>query len=171
MDPAKSYYLPPTRSIAVGVILIIVGLAFSFMGIDLQQSFWFNLQRIFISFEGVADFIFSLIMLLFKAGLIAGGYFYIKFSDEVERARLDEKGFHYREIPAGGKFDKISIDLGKLSFKPYSAIKDIQYKKSFWAGGQITLTLASGNLTLPALGVLKDREKQEIVAQVKERIS
>jgi hypothetical protein len=73
MEP-KHYYLPPYRSITAGAILILVGIAFSFMGVDFQDSLWTNLQRVFISFEGIADFFFSLLMLVFKAGFIAGGY-------------------------------------------------------------------------------------------------
>src|SRR6187402_1387119 len=144
METSKSYYLPPARSIVVGIILIIVGIAFCCIGVDFQNSLWENLQRIFLSFDSVGHFILSLFILLFKAGFIAGGYFYIKNATGVERARVDDKGFYYREIPKGTGMNKLGIDLGPLSFAPYSAIRDIAYKKSFWTGGQLILTLDSG---------------------------
>ncbi|MBD1383737.1 hypothetical protein IDJ75_00480 [Mucilaginibacter rigui] len=168
---AKSYYLPQTRAIAVGVILILVGLAFTFGFIDIHRSVWYNIQFILISFEGVVEFFMSIIMLIFKAGLIVGGYYYIKYSTGVERARLDDKGFYYRLIPKGSRYSKIMIDSGPLTFTPYSQIIDLTYKKNFWTGGQLYLTLPSGMLPLIALGVLKDSEKIEIAKQVKAQIN
>ena len=170
MEEAKNYYLPPARSITVGIILIIVGIAFSCIGVDFKDPIWDNLQRVFLNFGGVGDFIFSFFMLLFKAGFIIGGYFYIKYARGVERARLDDKGFYYREIPKGTGMNKLGIDIGPLTFAPYHTIIDINYKKSFWTGGQLILTLDSGTIPLVALGVLKDQEKREIAEIVKERI-
>ncbi|OKS84634.1 hypothetical protein RG47T_0066 [Mucilaginibacter polytrichastri] len=153
----------------MGIILIVIGLGITFEGIELNQSLWANLQWIFLNFESASDFIVSFILLLFKAGFIAGGYFYIKYSSGVERARLDDKGFYYREIPKGSGMAKLGIDIEPLSFTPYSAISDISYKKSLWTGGQIIVTLDSGPIPLVALGVLKDDEKKEIVELVKTR--
>ena len=59
-ETSKSYCLPPWRSITIGVILIIVGLAFTFMGVDIKNSFWNNLQWVLLSFEGVVEFLGSL---------------------------------------------------------------------------------------------------------------
>jgi hypothetical protein len=170
MEP-KHYYLPPYRSITAGAILIVVGIAFSFIGVDFQESLWRNLQQVFISFESLGDFFFSLFMLLFKAGFIVAGYFYIRYADGVERARLDDKGFYYREIPKGSGMSKMSIDLGALSFAPYHTIRDLTYKKTFWSGGQLVLTLDAGVIPLVALGVLKDKDKQEIAELVKARLT
>nr|WP_067063936.1 hypothetical protein [Mucilaginibacter sp. L294] len=167
----KSYYLPRTRSIAVGVILMLVGLAFTFGFIDFHQSIWYNIQFILVSFDGVVEFVASLLLLVFKAGLIIGGYYYIKNSSGVERARLDDKGFYYRLIPKGSRYTKIMIDSGPLTFTPYSQIIDLTYKKNFWTGGQLYLTLPSGMLPLIALGVLTDSEKIEIAEQVKTQIT
>jgi len=167
----KSYYLPQTRSIAVGVILMLVGLAFTFGFIDIHRSLWYNIQFILISFEGVVEFFMSIIMLVFKAGLIIGGYYYIKNATGVERARLDDKGFYYRLIPKGSRYTKIMIDSGPLAFTPYSQIIDLTYKKNFWTGGQLYLTLPSDMLPLIALGVLKDSEKIEIAQRVKAQIN
>ena len=167
---SKSYYLPPWRSTTIGVILIIVGLAFTIMGIDTKNSFWNNLQWVLISFEGVLEFLGSLLMLAFKLGFLLGGYFFIKYSDGVERARLDDKGLYYREIPKGSGAIKLAMDAGSLTFIPYRNIKDITLKKTFWAGWQLYLTLYSGILPLTALGVLKQAEKQEILEKVKQSI-
>ena len=170
-ETSKSYYLPPWRSITIGVILIIVGLAFTFMGVDIENSFWNNIQCVLLSFEGVVEFLGSLFMLAFKLGLLLGGYFFIKYADGVERARLDDKGLYYREIPKGSGASKLAMDTGALTFVTYKMIRDITYKKTFWAGGQIYLTLDSGLQALPALGVLKDAEKHEIVERVKQHIT
>ena len=168
---SKSYYLPRWRAIIIGVILIIVGLAFTFMGVDINNSFWNNLQWILISFEGVVEFLASLVMLAFKLGFLLGGYFFIKYSDGVERARFDDKGLYYREIPKGSGASKMAMDAGTLTFIPYRSIKDITLRKTFWAGWQLYLTLDSGILPLTALGVLKQAEKQEILERVKQSIS
>lgn len=169
-EPSKSYYLPPWRSIAIGVILIIVGLAFTFMGVDIKNSFWNNVQWVLLSFEGVVEFLGSLLMLAFKLGFLLGGYFFIKYSDGVERARLDDKGLYYREIPKGSGASKLAMDAGPLTFAPYKSIRDITLKKTFWAGWQLYLTLDSGVQPLTALGVLKQAEKQEILERVKQNI-
>ena len=169
-EPSKSYYLPPWRSIAIGVILIIVGLAFTFMGVDIKNSFWNNVQWVLLSFEGVVEFLGSLLMLAFKLGFLLGGYFFIKYADGVERARLDNEGLYYREIPKGSGASKLAMDAGPLTFVPYKSIRDITLKKTFWAGWQLYLTLDSGILPLTALGVLKQAEKQEILEWVKQCI-
>ena len=169
-ETSKSYYLPPWRSIAIGVILIIVGLAFTFMGVDIKNSFWNNVQWVLLSFEGVVEFLGSLLMLAFKLGFLLGGYFFIKYADGVERARLDNEGLYYREIPKGSGASKLAMDAGPLTFVPYKSIRDITLKKTFWAGWQLYLTLDSDILPLTALGVLKQAEKQEILEWVKQCI-
>jgi hypothetical protein len=105
--------------------LIAFGIALNFIGFDLKNSIWDNLQWIFISFKSIGDFFFSLLKLAFDIGFLAGGYFFIKYSDGVERARLDDKGLHYREIPKGSGASKLGMDAGQLSFIPYTHIKDI----------------------------------------------
>ncbi|MGY3213125.1 hypothetical protein [Mucilaginibacter sp. HD30] len=169
-ETSKSYCLPPWRSITIGVILIIVGLAFTFMGVDIKNSFWNNIQWVLLSFEGVVEFLGSLLMLAFKLGFLLGGYFFIKYADGVERARLDDDGFYYREIPKGSGAGKMAMDAGPLTFVQYKCIRDITLKKTFWAGWQLYLTLDSGILPLTALGVLKQAEKQEILEWVKQCI-
>lgn len=169
-ETSKSYYLPRWRSMTIGIILIIVGLASTFMGVDITNSFWNNLQRVLISFEGVVEFLTSLLMLGFKTGFFLGGYFFIKYADGVERARLDIKGFYFREIPNGSRASKVAMDIGPLTFVPYKSIRDITLKKSFWAGWQLYLTLDSGVKPLTALGVLKQTEKQEILEKVNQNI-
>jgi hypothetical protein len=166
----KSYYLPRWRSLTIGIILIVAGLAFTFMGVDFNNSVWDNLQWILISFNGIGDFLLSLIKLAFNAGFLLGGYFFIKYADGVERARLDSKGFYYREIPKGSGASKMAMDAGPLTFASYKNIQDITLKKTFWAGWQLYLTLESGLQPLTALGVLKYAEKQEILEQVKQNI-
>jgi len=170
IQETKSYYLPPYRSVIVGIILLLMGLGITFGGIDLHQNFWYNFQIIVLSFDGIPGFIFSLILLIFKAGFLAGGYLYIRYADGVERARLDEQGFYYREIPKGARLSKLGIDTGALTFSSYQAIRDIDYKKNSWTGSQLILTLDSGPFPLVALGVLKDEEKLEIVAAVKSHL-
>ncbi|MGY3211807.1 hypothetical protein [Mucilaginibacter sp. HD30] len=170
-ETSKSYYLPPWRSLTIGVILIIVGLAFTFMGVDIKNSFWNNVQWVLLSFEGVVEFLGSLLMLAFKLGFLLGGYFFIKYADGVERARLDNEGLYYREIPKGSGASKLAMDAGPLTFVPYKSIRDIALKKTFWAGWQLYITLDSGILPLTALGVLKQAEKQEILEWVKQSIT
>jgi hypothetical protein len=169
-ETVKSYYLPRWRSITVGIMLLIVGSAFTFFGVDFNYSVWDNIQRVLISFDSIADFLVSIIMLAFKMGILFGGYVFIKYSDGVERAKLDNKGLYYREIPKGGGASKIAMDAGPLTFTSYKNIRDITLKKTFWAGWQLYLTLDSGILPLTALGVLKQTEKQEILEQVKQKI-
>ncbi|WP_374950748.1 hypothetical protein [Mucilaginibacter sp.] len=169
-ESSKSYYLPPWRSLTIGVILIIVGLAFTFMGVDIKDSFWNNLQWVLISFEGVIEFLGSLFMLAFKLGFLLGGYCFIKYSDGVERARLDDEGLYYRAIPKGSGANKLAMDTGPLTFVSYQSIRDITLKKTFWAGWQLYLTLDSGVQPLTALGVLKQAEKEEIFESVKQRV-
>lgn len=167
----KIYYLPPYRSIAIGVILMLMGLGLTFGIVDFNQSLWQIIQFIFISFEGVVEFFFSLLLLAFKIGFIIGGYLYLWHSSAIERAKIGPKGIYYREIPKGSKYDKMALDLRKLIFVPYSDIIDMTCEKSFWMGWQLYLTLTDGRFPLIALGVLKFSEKQEIVATVKKRIS
>jgi hypothetical protein len=169
-ETSKSYYLPPWRSITIGIILILVGLAFTFMGVDIKNSFWNNIQWVLLSFEGVVEFVASLLMLAFKLGFLLGGYFFIKYADGVERARLDDKGLYYREIPKGSGASRMAMDAGPLTFAPYKSIRDITLKKTFWAGWQLYLTLDSGMQPLTALGVLKQAEKQEIMERVKKSV-
>ncbi|MGY4537844.1 hypothetical protein ACVW0P_002263 [Mucilaginibacter sp. UYNi724] len=117
-ETTKSYYLARWRSMTVGIILIAFGIALNFIGFDLKNSLLDNLQWIFISFKSIGDFLFSLLKLAFDIGFVAGGYFFIKYSAGVERARLDNKGLHNREIPKGSGASKLGMDAGPLSFVP-----------------------------------------------------
>lgn len=169
----KSYSLPPARSIALGIILILVGLMFFSMPLvmDFRPTLWENLQRVFLDFYSVGSFIGSLLMLVLKAGFIVWGCYYLKNIEKVERARLTENGFFYREIPQGSRYRKALIDLGPLSYTPYNRIVSITYKKTFWMGGQLFMTIDSGPVSLLALGVLKYADKTEIAEEVNARIS
>ncbi|RFZ89973.1 hypothetical protein D0C36_23740 [Mucilaginibacter conchicola] len=171
MQLPKSYYLPPYRSIIIGTILIVMGLCFTFMGVDIKASLGDNLQWVFLSFRSIGDFIFSFIMLVFKAGFIGGGYLFIRFANGIERAKLDEKGFYYREIPKGGGVSKLAMDSRPLTFVPYPAIKEIHLRKSMLSGMQLLITLNSGTVPMVALGVLSKQEKQEIVDFIKTKIN
>ena len=171
MEIPKSYYLLPIRSIVAGAILMLFGLALTFGFVDLNASLSANLQMIFISFEDIPTFIFSVIALGFKALFIIGGWFYIKNSDGVERARLDEKGFYYRKIQKAYRYTRVMMDFGPLTFIAYANIKAITYRKSFWLGGQITLDDGAEIKLLPALNVLNEQEKQEIVAFINKRMT
>ncbi len=166
----KIYYLPAYRSILIGAILLLMGLAFTFGFADYSQPFWSIVQNVLVSFESLGDLLFSLVMLLFKAGFIIGGFLYMKYADKVERARLDQAGFRYLEMPRGNKYDKIAMDMAKLTFVPYRDIEDIECRKNLLEGWQLYLVLSTGAIKLDALGVLKRSEKEEIVRLVKQHI-
>ncbi|RBQ03086.1 hypothetical protein [Pedobacter miscanthi] len=166
----RSYFLPPWRSIIIGTIFICMGIAVTFGMVNYNLPFWSVLQRILISFEDLGSFLMSILMLFFKLLFFIGGYFYIRFAKGIERARLDDKGFYFRAIPAGSRLDKISLDVGKLTFMPYKEIEDVTVKKSFFSGHQLVLKTKGENQTLTALGVLGESEKREIVDIIHERI-
>lgn len=134
------------------------------MGVETDLSIWANLRRIFLDFDGVVDFLISLLLLAFKAGFLVGGFLIIKYANKVVRAKIDEKGFYFQQIPrVGNKYDKLAMDLNPLKYVPFAEIKAISYRKSFWLGGLIDLTTSSETIVLTALGALKDSEKHEIV--------
>lgn len=168
-DFIKIYYLSNYRSIGVGIILILVGLTISSIGLDLNQSIWDNFQNIFLDFRGIVDFLVSFILLIFKIGLIAIGVFFLKNSKRIERAKIDNKGFYYKEPPKG-KIEVITFDLLNFKFVSFNNIYDIFYKKDFWTGDKIEILTSEGNLILTTLGVLTKKEKLEIVEIVKEKI-
>jgi hypothetical protein len=163
MQLPKSYFLPRYRSRIIGATLIVMGFGLTFGFVDLNSSIWDNLQMMFISFEDVGTFIISFIILPFKILLIVGGWFYIKNSDGLERARLDEQGFYYRRIEKGYRYTRVLMDYGPLTFIPYTNIKVISYRKSIWLGGLITLHGGGETLLLPALNVLKEQEKKKLL--------
>ncbi len=47
LQETKSYYLPPYRSIVVGIILLLMGLGITFGGIERILSLWSNLKDVF----------------------------------------------------------------------------------------------------------------------------
>ena len=49
-----------------------------------------NINSGSMNFDGVFNFIVSVIMLAFKVGFIAGGYLFIRYATGIERARLDK---------------------------------------------------------------------------------
>lgn len=169
-DVLRSYYLPPWRSIGIGVILMGMGLSITFGMIDYSRTAWEIIQEVLVSFESIGSFFFSLLALFFKALFLISGYLFVRYAKGIERARLDRKGFYFRDIPTGNRLDKISMDVGPLKFIPYDAIDSLSAKRNFWSGMQLYLETGGKVTLLTALGVLKKSEKMEIVSIVSERL-
>jgi hypothetical protein len=54
--PEKIYYLSSVRATLIGLILMLMGFGVSFIGFDVNQSFWQNFQSMVVDFRGVANF-------------------------------------------------------------------------------------------------------------------
>lgn len=54
--PEKIYYLSSVRASLIGLILMLMGFGVSFIGFDVNQSFWQNFQSMVVDFRGLANF-------------------------------------------------------------------------------------------------------------------
>ncbi len=166
----KKYYLSSFRSLTIGIILILVGIGLSFIGFDIESSFWKNFQYMIIDFSSWGNFFFSLLLLIFKLGLVLIGYFFIKYKNGIIRAKIDQKGLYYKELGSGNKYDKITFDLNPFTFIPYSKIVNISYNESFWTGSILEIEINSEKKKLLTLNALSKRQKREIFETVKHHI-
>ncbi|WP_071842258.1 YdbT family protein [Niabella soli] len=153
------------------MLLIAMGISMSFIGFDPGGSFWDNFQAMVIDFRSPAFFLVSLLMLIFKVGFIIMGYFSLKYRGKVLRAKLDDKGFYYKEITGSSKMERVAFDLNPFVFVPYSAITNIAYTESFWKGDALEIETLAGRKKLVTLNVLSRKEKREIYDILKERMN
>lgn len=167
----KSYYLSNFRSITIGIIFIIMGIATTFIGFDIKRSFWNNFQSMIIDFRGIMHFIVSILLLLFRAGLIFFGYITIKYRSKIIRAKTDDKGLYFKEITGGNKLERLSFDLNPFTLLHYSKITNIYYVEDFWKGNYLEIETSSGRKILTALNVLSKSDKNEIYNTVKKQIN
>jgi hypothetical protein len=166
----KTYYLSNARSVTVGVILILIGLSLTLIPIDWNGSVWSNFQMIFLDFSDAANFVGSLLLLPFKVGFITIGIYFLQNSSKIVRAKIDSKGFYYKEAPTG-RLGGLTLDLFSLQFLPFANIKEVTYKSNRWIGDKIELTSTAGSVNLISLQPLKAMEKKEIVAILQAKIN
>lgn len=166
----KIYYLPPTRSISVGIALTLLLVALLLIGLDTHQSIWDNLQSMILDFRALINFVGSFMMLIVKIGLIKLAIHYFKNSGKVERARIDNKGFYYKDN-VKSRYEFLTYEWNQLKFISFTDILDISLKSNFWLGDQVLLSTLNGQETITSLGVLKQNEKTEIVAIIKSKLN
>lgn len=163
----KSYYLTRWRSVTIGVILVLLGIALTFIGFDGSRSFWDNFQGMLLDFRSAGSFLVSLLMLVFKAGFIGLGILFFKNRDNIIRAKITSEGFYFKRITGSNKYERGLSDLNPLVLIPYKEIVDIRLVRSFWQGLRLELETMQGREILTMLNVLTKREKIEICASVK----
>lgn len=168
---SKNYYLSSYRAIVIGVILITMGVALNFINFDIERSFLDNFQNMVIDFRGIMNFLFSVFSLLFKIGFVLLGYITLKYRKQIIRAKTNDKGFYFKDIKPGNKYQKLFFDLEPLTFYPYSEIKNIHYVENFWRGNYLEIETKSEQKKLIALDILSKSEKKEIYETINKRIN
>lgn len=153
------------------MILILMGVGTFFIGFDPSGSAWENFQGMVLDFRDVANFMASLLMLFFKALFIVLGYFSLRNSGKVARAKLDHRGIYFKEMTGKTKYERALFDLGAMSFVPYREIKDIRHVKNAFWGNYLQLETNQGIRDLRTLGVLSRAEREEIYDIVQARIA
>lgn len=166
----KTYYIPSQRSISVGIALTLLVVALLLIGLDTHQSIWNNLQSMILDFRELINFVGSLMLLVVKIGLIKLAFHYFSNSGKIERARIDNKGFYYKD-KVKSRYEFLTYEWNELKFIAFADITDISLKNSFWLGDQIHLSTLKGTETITALGVLKQNEKTEIVTIIKSKLN
>lgn len=157
----KTYYLSPTRSILVGVILSFFLLALLFIGFIPEQSAWENFQSMVLDFRDIDNFIGSFLMLMIKLGLLSLIINYFKNAQKIVRAKIDNKGFYYK-ANMKSKYEWLTHEMENLVFIPFSDIVNISLKEN-WLGNHIFLSTTKESTALISLNSLTKKEKQEIV--------
>lgn len=123
IDMTKEYFLPGTRSIIGGFILILIGLFPIYFSALLDHSLVAGLLFYASMFTGFPQIILGLILLVF----LLSGFRYLFNSRHILRLKLDEHGIYY--LPFGedrpskyrAVFNLFYVKA-KLRFIPYSDI-------------------------------------------------
>jgi hypothetical protein len=167
----KEYYLPRTRSIIVGVILVIMGL-FPIIGVALiEHSIKAGLSFYLSGFISFPEIILSVIFLV----ILISGVLYLKNSGKIVRLKLDEKGVYYLSVGEGtpSKYKPLfNLFYLKedLQLIPYSNIAKATCLNDKWLGTLIVLELKNGQIKrITALPVSIPNIK-EIVTIINSRI-
>ncbi|WP_316801486.1 hypothetical protein [Pedobacter frigidisoli] len=161
----KCYYLPNWRAACAGAVVILVGLGLSAIGFigNRNRSAMDTLLYGLLDFHSVSAFIVSLILLACKIGFVGTGVYYIWNSQKIIRAKIDEKGLHYKAGPISKYGAIFFLDTLGLNFIPFKEITDIRLVENKLLGDEIVIITRSKKIDLTTLTVLSQTEKEEIV--------
>jgi len=168
--PEKIYYLSSVRATLIGLILMLMGFGLSFIGFDVNQSFWQNFQSMVVDFRGVANLFAPLLMLFLKLMFIIFGYFTLKSRNGIIRAKIDNKGFYFKEITGKSKMEKTAFDLNPLTFLPYSQLLNIYLLENKWTGIHLEIETKLEKKRLVTLDALTHSQKKEIYQIIRQKI-
>ena len=164
----KEYYLETYRTTITGITLLFMGII---MGPGLMGKAYF---RLFISFPGIITGLISL-------AFIIGGIYILKMAKKIIRAKIDEKGFYYKNLNIDTNKIETFVSYGlkslihstnaKLTFVPFYEIKKAELKKNNWTGNSITIHYKNQTVeNLHSLNVLTNTEKLDIVSAINNSI-
>jgi uncharacterized protein YqcC (DUF446 family) len=168
---AKVYYLPASRAVITGLLLIILGLAPIFGVALLDHSLLAGLQFFAESFLGFPQILLGIICLLF----LLSGILYLKNYRTILRLKLDDNGIYYMPfgegIPSGYKaLFNLFFLKEKLKFIPYEAIEDAAYVVNKWLGDFISLNLKDSSSKRLLTAPYSQKDKKELCSLINTKL-
>ncbi|WP_374951053.1 hypothetical protein [Mucilaginibacter sp.] len=163
----KEYFLPRTRSIVIGVVLMLMGLSPVYFIALIDHSLEAGLSFFISMFTGFPQIILGLI---FSVVLISG-FIYLYNSGRIPRLKLDEKGVYYlpwgEEVPSKYRpLFTLFYLKAKLMFIPY---RDISFAENIsdklW-GDAVVIQLKDGSNRQIRTAPFTSADRQEVVALI-----
>jgi hypothetical protein len=141
----KPYYLPASRAITTGIILLLIGLSPLYGTMLIEHSVSAGFQFVIETFTGFPEIILGVMCLV----IILSGALYLINARKILRLKLDEKGIYYMPFAEGNpsKFRPLFnlFFLKKtLKFIPYNHMASAGYVNSKWWGGFVRIDLKNG---------------------------
>ena len=141
----KEYFLPRTRSIVIGLVLILMGLSPVYFIALIDHSIGAGLSFFVSMFTGFPEIILGLIFSV----ILASGFIYLYNSGGILRLKLDEKGVYYlplgEDVPSKYRplFNLFYLKA-KLKFIPYGDISSVEYIGDILLGDAVVIQLTDG---------------------------
>jgi hypothetical protein len=163
----KTYYLPASRAIITGVILVLMGLSPLYGVMLIDRSVTAGFQFFLELFTGFPEFILGAIYLV----ILISGLLYLKNSRKILRLKLDEKGIYY--LPFGEGYPSKYKPLfnlfflkGVLKLIPYNDIVSAEYVINKWWGDFVNIKLKNGQTRRLLTAPFTLADKKEVVSLI-----
>ncbi|MBD1393364.1 hypothetical protein [Mucilaginibacter glaciei] len=159
----KAYYLPASRAIAAGIILVLMGLFPLYFVMLTDHSVTAGFQFFLETFTGFPEVMLGIIFLV----ILISGILYLKNARKILRLKLDEQGVYY--FPFGenrpSKYKplfNLFFLKEKLLFIAYKDIIKAELIYDKWLGDVVILQLKNGQAKRVLAATLSLADKKEI---------
>ena len=167
----KAYYLPASRTIIAGIILVLIGLSPIYRVMLIDHSVNAGFQFILETFTGFPEIILGVMCLV----ILLSGVLYLKNARKIIRLKLDEKGIYYMPFAEGNPskykplFNLFFLKEA-LKFIAHNDIASAEFEVDKWRGNSVNIKLKNGETRRLLAAPFTLADKKEVVSIINNSI-